>query len=31
MSKLGKKPILLPKDTQVKVESGKLSLTEQKV
>ena len=27
MSKLGKKPILIPKDTTVKVESGKLLLT----
>ena len=27
MSKLGKKPILIPKDTKVKVESGKLILT----
>ena len=27
MSKLGKKPILLPKDTTVKVEDGKLTLT----
>ena len=27
MSKLGKKPILIPKDTKVKVESGKLTLT----
>jgi len=27
MSKLGKKPILIPKDTKVKVESGKLLLT----
>ncbi len=27
MSKLGKKPILIPKDTEVKVESGKLVLT----
>ena len=27
MSKLGKKPIQLPKDTKVKVESGKLILT----
>ena len=27
MSKLGKKPILLPKDTTVKVEGGKLTLT----
>ena len=26
MSKLGKKPILIPKDTTVKVESGKLIL-----
>ena len=26
MSKLGKKPILIPKDTQVKLESGKLIL-----
>ena len=27
MSKLGKKPIQIPKDTQVKVESGKIILT----
>ena len=27
MSKLGKKPILIPKDTKVKVEKGKLILT----
>ena len=27
MSKLGKKPILIPRDTKVKVESGKLILT----
>ena len=27
MSKLGKKPILIPKDTKVKVEGGKLTLT----
>jgi len=27
MSKLGKKPIMLPKDTAVKVENGKLTLT----
>ena len=27
MSKLGKKPIIIPKDTKVKVESGKLILT----
>ena len=27
MSKLGKKPILIPKDTKVKIESGKLILT----
>ena len=27
MSKLGKKPIHIPKDTAVKVESGKLILT----
>ena len=27
MSKLGKKPIAIPKDTKVKVESGKLILT----
>tara|TARA_Y100000590_G_scaffold47975_1_gene50855 strand:- start:598 stop:1137 length:540 start_codon:yes stop_codon:yes gene_type:complete len=27
MSKLGKKPILIPKDTKVKVESGKLILS----
>ena len=27
MSKLGKKPILIPKDTKVKVETGKLVLT----
>tara|TARA_B100001996_G_C18537437_1_gene545546 strand:+ start:362 stop:898 length:537 start_codon:yes stop_codon:yes gene_type:complete len=27
MSKLGKKPITIPKDTKVKVESGKLTLT----
>ena len=27
MSKLGKKPIEIPKDTKVKVESGKLILT----
>ena len=27
MSKLGKKPILIPKDTKVKVESGKLIFT----
>ena len=27
MSKLGKKPILIPKDTKVKLESGKLILT----
>ena len=26
MSKLGKKPILIPKDTTVKIESGKLIL-----
>ena len=27
MSKLGKKPIQIPKDTKVKVEGGKLILT----
>ena len=27
MSKLGKKPILIPKDTKVKFETGKLILT----
>ena len=27
MSKLGKKPIIIPKDTNVKIESGKLILT----
>ena len=27
MSKLGKKPIAIPKDTKVKVENGKLTLT----
>ena len=27
MSKLGKKPIHIPKDTKVKVENGKLILT----
>ena len=27
MSKLGKKPISIPKDTKVKVESGKLVMT----
>ena len=27
MSKLGKKPIFIPKDTKVKVEAGKLTLT----
>ena len=27
MSKLGKKPISIPKDTKVKVESGKLILS----
>ena len=27
MSKLGKKPITIPKDTKVKIESGKLILT----
>ena len=27
MSKLGKKPIIIPKDTKVKIESGKLLLT----
>ena len=27
MSKLGKKPIVIPKDTNVKVESGKLIIT----
>ena len=27
MSKLGKKPMLIPKETKVKVESGKLILT----
>ncbi len=27
MSKLGKKPIVIPKDTKVKIESGKLILT----
>ena len=27
MSKLGKKPINIPKDTKVKIESGKLTLT----
>ena len=27
MSKLGKKPITIPKDAKVKVESGKLILT----
>ena len=27
MSKLGKKPIVIPKDTKVKVENGKLTLT----
>ena len=27
MSKLGKKPILIPKDTKVKIENGKLTLT----
>ena len=27
MSKLGKKPILIPKNTTIKVEGGKLTLT----
>ena len=27
MSKLGKKPIIIPKDTKVKLESGKLIFT----
>ena len=27
MSKLGKKPILIPKDTKVKLESGRLTMT----
>jgi len=27
MSKIGKKPIQIPKDTKVKIESGKLILT----
>ena len=27
MSKLGKKPVTIPKDTKVKIESGKLILT----
>ena len=27
MSKLGKKPIPIPKDAKVKIESGKLTLT----
>ena len=27
MSKLGKKPINIPKDTKIKIESGKLTLT----
>ena len=27
MSKLGKKPITIPKETKVKVENGKLTLT----
>ena len=27
MSKLGKKPIVIPKDTKVKLESGRLILT----
>ena len=27
MSKLGKKPIIIPKDTKVKLESGRLILT----
>ena len=27
MSKLGKKPIVIPKETKVKFENGKLSLT----
>ena len=27
MSKLGKKPILIPKDTKIKLDSGKLSIT----
>ena len=27
MSKLGKKPVIIPKDTKVKIESGKLILT----
>ena len=27
MSKLGKKPITVPKDTQIKLESGRLILT----
>jgi len=27
MSKLGKKPILVPKDTKIKIEGGKLTLT----
>ena len=27
MSKLGKKPIQIPKDTKIKVEAGKLILT----
>ena len=27
MSKLGKKPIIIPKETKVKLESGKLTLT----
>ena len=27
MSKLGKKPIIIPKDTKVKLESGRLIMT----
>ena len=27
MSKLGKKPITIPKDTKIKVETGKLTFT----
>ena len=27
MSKLGKKPIIIPKDTKIKLESGRLILT----
>ena len=27
MSKLGKKPIVIPKDTKIKLESGKLTMS----